>query len=95
MLYIGIDLGTSAVLFNSDGASTSLTFSIKKDISLMFEDNLSVKDLQVLADALHKSHGGIRAVLSETDNGFLFCICSDNNLDGFFRKFKTAFNVGR
>lgn len=30
------DLGTSAVLFNSDGASTSLTFSIKKDISLMY-----------------------------------------------------------
>jgi len=30
------DLGTSAVLFNSDGASTSLTYSIKKDISLMY-----------------------------------------------------------
>ena len=73
--------------------SKAESFVPEKDISLMFEDNLSVKDLQVLADALHKSHGGIRAVLSETENGFLFCICSDNNLDGFFRKFKTAFNV--
>ena len=30
------DLGTSSVLFNSDSGSTALTFSIKKDISLMF-----------------------------------------------------------
>ena len=30
------DLGTSSVVFNSDGGSTGLTYSIKKDISLMF-----------------------------------------------------------
>lgn len=30
------DLGTSSVIFNSDSGSTALTFSIKKDISLMF-----------------------------------------------------------
>ena len=73
--------------------SKAESFVPESDISLMFEDNLSVKDLQVLADALHKTHGGIRGVLSETDNGFLFCICGDNTLDGFFQKFKTAFNV--
>lgn len=30
------DLGTSSAIFNSDSGSTALTFSIKKDISLMF-----------------------------------------------------------
>ena len=30
------DLGTSSVIFNSDSGSTALTYSIKKDISLMF-----------------------------------------------------------
>ena len=30
------DLGTSSVIFNSDSGSTALTFSIKKDISLMY-----------------------------------------------------------
>ena len=30
------DLGTSSVIFNSDSGSTALTFSLKKDISLMF-----------------------------------------------------------
>ena len=73
--------------------SKAESFVPEKDISLMFEDNLSVKDLQVLADALHKTHGGIRAVLSETENGFLFCICGDTALDEFFQEFKTSFNV--
>ena len=73
--------------------SKAESFVPENDISLMFEDNLSVKDLQVLADTLHKTHGGIRAVLSETDNGFFFCICGNNTLDEFFQKFKTALNV--
>lgn len=30
------DLGTSSVIFNADSGSTALTYSIKKDISLMF-----------------------------------------------------------
>lgn len=30
------DLGTSSIIFNADSGSTALTFSIKKDISLMF-----------------------------------------------------------
>ena len=73
--------------------SKAESFVPEKDISLMFEDNLSVKDLQVLADALHKTHGGIRAVLSETENGFLFCICGDTALDEVYQEFKTSFNV--
>ena len=73
--------------------SKAENFAPESDISLMFEDNLSVKDLQVLADTLHKTHRGIRGVMSETDNGFLFCICGENTLDEFFQKFKSAFNV--
>ena len=30
------DLGTSSAIFNADSGSTALTYSIKKDISLMF-----------------------------------------------------------
>ena len=73
--------------------SKAENFAPESDISLMFEDNLSVKALLVLADTLHKTHRGIRGVMSETDNGFLFCICGENTLDEFFQKFKSAFNV--
>lgn len=61
-------------------------------ISACFEENLSVKDLQVFADMLHTLYGGVRGVFSETENGFAFAICGQN-LEAFFQKFKTAFTV--
>ncbi len=67
-------------------------FKPEKDITCIFEKNLSVKDLQIFADTLHKLYGGIRAVLSNTENGFAFAICGDNS-DEFFDKFKAAFTV--
>ena len=73
--------------------SKAESFSPKGYISVMFEDDLTVRDLQVLADTLHKAHGGIRGVLSKASDGFAFCICGGDDLDGFFIKFKTAFTV--
>ncbi len=68
------------------------SFNPESDITAAFEDDLTVKDLQVFADSLHKAHGGIRGVFSETANGFAFAICGDD-LDGFFADFKNAFAV--
>ena len=64
----------------------------KSPITAIFEDNLTVRDLQVFADSLHKIHGGIRGVFSETENGFAFAICGDG-LEKFFGSFKAAFSV--
>lgn len=68
-------------------------FKANSQITALFEDNFSVKDLQIFADALHKSFGGIRAVFSQNGNGFLFCLCGDNGFDNFFAEFKTTFSV--
>lgn len=68
------------------------SFKAEKDVTATFEENFSVKDLQTLADALHKAHGGIRAVFSENENGFAFSVCGEN-LDDFFANFKKAFSV--
>ncbi len=68
------------------------SFNPKTKISATFEDDLTVRDLQIFADTLHKLYGGIRGVFSQNENGFAFAICGDD-LDGFFADFKTSFNV--
>lgn len=68
------------------------SFCPERDITADFEENLTVRDLQIYADFLHKIHGGIRAVFSQTENGYAFCICGDG-LDDLFAKFKATFNV--
>ena len=68
-------------------------FEAKSQITAIFEDNFSVKDLQIFADALHKSCGGIRGVFSQNENGFLFCICGGDGFDEFFAEFKTTLSV--
>ncbi|MBQ6847630.1 MAG: alanyl-tRNA editing protein [Clostridia bacterium] len=68
------------------------SFNPESLITAIFEDNLTVKDLQVFSDALHKAHGGIRAVFSETETGFAFAICGDD-LDPFFQNFKAEFKI--
>ncbi len=65
----------------------------ERRLSVIFEDGLTVKDLQILADALHKAHSGIRGVFSPNETGFAFCICGDESLDTFFADFKNAFTV--
>ncbi len=68
------------------------SFIPKSNVTAIFEENFSVKELQLLADALHKAYGGVRGVFSKTDNGFAFAICGDG-LDKIFADFKNAFTV--
>ena len=70
------------------------SFESEREITAEFYEDLEIKDLQHIADLLYKKCGGIRAVFSETENGFCFCICSDSEkLDNWFKSFKSAFNV--
>ncbi len=65
-----------------------------KDDNCVFVDDCDVKDLQLLADKLHKKFGGIRAVFSENGDGFAFAICGEENeLQDLFAKFKSQFTV--
>lgn len=68
-------------------------FEAKSQITALFEDNFSVKDLQIFADSLHNTYGGIRAVFSQNENGFLFCICGGDGFDEFFAEFKSTLCV--
>lgn len=70
------------------------SFNTEKEITAEFYEDLEIKDLQHIADLLYKKCGGIRAVFSETENGFCFAVCSDNDrLDNWFKEFKSAFTV--
>ena len=74
--------------------SKVLSFDNKSEKTAIFEDELEIKELQIYADALFKSYGGIRAVFSPCDNGFSFAICGESDaLDVFFKNFKAEFTV--
>ncbi len=69
-------------------------FNPQSNITAVFEDNLDIKELQHYCDALYKKCGGIRAVLSQSENGYSFAICGeDAPLSEFFAEFKSTFNV--
>ena len=60
----------------------------------IFVDGCDVKELQLLADKLHKKFGGLRAVFSENTGNFSFAICAeDDELQELFAKFKSQFTV--
>lgn len=64
---------------------------IKKSI---FVDGFDMKDLQVLADLLHKKSGEIIAVFSENGSGFNFVICGDaEKTDLLFKEIKEKLNI--
>ena len=74
--------------------SKVFAFENKAENTCVFESDLEIKELQIYADALYKTYGGIRAVLSGADNGFFFAICGESAaLDEFFKNFKAEFNV--
>ena len=69
-------------------------FETQSEITAEFYEDLEIKDLQHIADLIYKKCGGLRAVFSQSDNGFCFCICSDSDkLDSWFKNFKSTFNV--
>ncbi len=60
----------------------------------IFVDDCDVKDLQIMADKLHKNLGGIRAVFSGSGENYSFAICGeDQELQEIFAKFKSQFTV--
>ncbi len=70
------------------------SFNPQSDITAEFEENFDIKELQHYSDSLYKNYGGIRAVLSRSENGYSFAICGeDEPLSKFFAEFKAKFNV--
>lgn len=68
--------------------------SASESIKYIFVDDCDIKDLQVMADKLHKTFGGIRAVFSGSDPNYSFAICGDDaELQQFFADFKAQFTV--
>ena len=68
--------------------------SANESIKYIFVDDCDIKDLQVMADKLHKTFGGIRAVFSGSDLNYSFAICGeDAELQQFFADFKAKFTV--
>lgn len=62
--------------------------------TVLFEDGFDLKEIQLLADALHRKSGRFCAVFSENGNGFAFAICAEaEEADRFFADFRTKFPV--
>lgn len=75
------------------GAKIS-AFKPESEITALFEEELDIKELQLYADGLYKSFGGIRAVFSAQTNGYGFAICSkEDTLASFFGKMKQSLNI--
>ena len=69
-------------------------FASNESLSAIFVDGFDIKELQNLADALHKKSGGIRAVFSGSESEFFFAICGEANaLDIWFKEFKAKLNI--
>ncbi len=68
--------------------------SANENTNCLFIDDCDVKELQLVADKLHKTFGGIRAVFSGSGENYFFAICgTDIELQEFFCKFKSQFSV--
>lgn len=60
----------------------------------IFCENCDIKDLQMLADGLHKAYGGVRTALCENGSGTAFVMCGDENLvRKEFENLTAAFSV--
>lgn len=68
--------------------------SADADNPIVFEDDLDMKELQLLADGLHKSLGVLSAAFSACEGGYHFAMCDeDSRLQEFFSRFKSQFTV--
>ena len=65
-----------------------------KSEPVVFENELDMKELQLLADGLYKKLGVLSAAFSGSDGNYNFAICSDDKeLQEFFASFKSQFTV--
>ena len=68
--------------------------SFDKSKSAIFCENCDIKDLQMLADGLHKTYGGVRTALCENVSGTAFVMCGDENMiKKEFETLTAAFSV--
>ena len=68
--------------------------SVTSDETCVFVEDCEVKDLQLIADKLHKKLGGIKAVFSGSEGNYAFAICGDEaELQKLFVEFKSCFAV--
>ncbi|MBR6902595.1 MAG: alanyl-tRNA editing protein, partial [Clostridia bacterium] len=67
-------------------------FGISKKAIIL--KNADIKDLQFLADGLHKTHGGVRVAITENGNGTAFVMCGGSpDIENEFQKLKLVFTV--
>lgn len=60
----------------------------------VFCDMLDIKQLQALADGLHKTYGGIRAAFAKKQDVYAFAICGEEpELSVFFDELKRTLNI--
>lgn len=65
-----------------------------ENTNCIFIDDCDIKDLQLIADKLHKNYGGIRGAFSGCGENYAFAICGeDAELQEFFKKFKSELTV--
>lgn len=57
-------------------------------------EDADIRDLQVLADGLHKTYGGVRIALSENRSGAAFVMCGEEpEIAVEFEELKAVFNI--
>lgn len=68
--------------------------SFNKTKTALFLQSADRAQLQALADLLHKTYGGVRAVLAPAGEGFAFALCGgEAELCELFTRFKQSFSV--
>lgn len=68
--------------------------SCSKEDKYLFLTDCDMKDLQLIADRIYKSFGGIRTVFSGNDGSYRFAMCgNEEELEVFFKEFKQKSQV--
>lgn len=65
-----------------------------KNTNCVFVSDCDTKDLQLIADKLHKTFGGVKGAFSGDGENYVFAVCGDDTaLQEFFKKFKSELAV--
>jgi len=71
-----------------------ITATANQNTNCVFLDECDTKELQIVADKLHKNFGGTRAAFSGKDENFSFAMCGEEaDLQELFAKFKAQFSA--
>lgn len=73
---------------------TVLVDAVNPDEKAVFAEDFEMKELQSLADMLHKKYGGIRMAVSPSKVGCAFALCGEEQeLNGYFEELKSRLNI--